>query len=136
MRQEAIGLGRLETDPASGYARDVMFPDAAVSDPSKLPLLAFRAEVGAALPNQNPADRRGAHRAGFPFLAIHTVPQLKAAAPSLRIHVVGNRRAAGRDGFQKHLADGAMQAGGAPAGEPRTQRAPVNARAGEGLIGI
>ena len=46
---------------------------------------------------------------GFAGLLIHVVPHLKTSLPPVDIDVIRNRRAAGLDGFAKHLADGRVQ---------------------------
>src|SRR5437867_3230369 len=84
------------------------------------PFLALRTEVRAALRHQDPPDRRRAGRARLSLFAVYPVLQLKTAAASFRIDVIGNGRAACLDGLQQHLPNRAMQARGALAGEPRT----------------
>src|SRR5437870_2082523 len=64
------------------------------------------------------------------------MPQLETAAAAFGIDVIGNRGAAGLDGFEQNLADRAMQAGRPLPVEPRAQRARMNAGAVERLIGV
>ena len=68
----------------------------------------------AALTHNNPADRGLASRTVFALFTVDLVAQLKAPFLPRTVHVVGNRRAAGLDGFKQDLPDRAMQPGSDP----------------------
>ena len=59
--------------------------------------------MAAAARDHDSLDRRLANQARFAFAAVDPVLQLKEPFFAIGIHVVGNRRAAQRDGFLQHF---------------------------------
>src|ERR1039458_2381322 len=76
-------------------------------------LLAPGAEVRRALRHQNAADGRPAGYAGLAGSLVNAVAELEKALAALGIHVIGDGRAAGGDGFRQYRDNGLVEPPGA-----------------------
>ena len=72
-------------------------------------LLALGAEMRRSLRHQHPADGRPADQARLAGALVNAVAELEKALAALGIHVIGDGRAAGGDGFRQHRNNGLME---------------------------
>jgi hypothetical protein len=71
--------------------------------------LALGAEMGRSLRHQQAADGRTAGDAGLAGALVNAVAELEKALAAVGIHVIGDGRAAGGDGFGEHRKNGLME---------------------------
>src|SRR5260370_30552891 len=74
-----------------------------------LALLAARTEMRTALSDNDTADGSPAGGTGFAGALIYAVADLEKALSALGVHVVGDRRTSGGNGFGEHGDDGVVE---------------------------
>src|ERR1039458_2813326 len=100
------------------------------------PFLTPRAKVRGSLGDQHPPDGSAAIYAGLAGALIHTVANLEKSLAPLGIHVIGDRGAAGGNGFGEHLAESLVQTHDAILAQSGGNRHGVNPGAEERFIGV
>src|SRR5579883_2429730 len=99
-------------------------------------LLAFRAEMSAALRDQNLPDGGAAAYARLAFAPVGAVAHLKPAALALGVDVIGDGGAAERDGFAENFTNGLVEARGSRGAELRGGGQGMDAGGEEALVGV
>src|SRR5260370_40172253 len=89
-----------------------------------------------ALSDNDGADGRPAGGTGFAGALIYAVADLEKALSALGVHVVGDRRTSGGNGFGEHGDDGVVEFAGAVAADALGECLRMNAGAEKGLIGV
>ncbi len=99
-------------------------------------MLALWTEMGPATPNHNFPDPRPAYQTPLATALVHLVLKLEKAFHPVRIHVVGDRGAAQRDGVEKNLLERLVKPFQFTLPEPRGHSARTYASAKQALVGI
>src|SRR5581483_9456798 len=99
-------------------------------------LLAARAVVRAAAANDNALDGRAADQAGFAFAPVNAVLELEKAGVAVCVDIVGNRGAAGGDGFVEDRLEPVEEALHLVAAHAGSAAARADAGAEQRLVGV